>query len=385
MPINRRLSIVVALACALAACGGGGGSGGGTSIPSGPNSTPTPGTTATPTPIGTATPTPSGTATPTPSSGNSIQGKIVDAASGNPIAGITIAVTAPTTANAASLMASSSAPNNAAVLTGTTASDGTFSIPCGTTLQSGGTDYCANSTAQFYLSAYGGASYGNNSIHGYFGGVGYNYGVGGSGNNAGTLKLTNPTAEEITLLAHVNAFRAAPGPGNTYGQSGATYPQYSSNTLYGVNNNLVFDESLVEIARYWANEQHVAGHMGHTCATLVTPPAGCVDPTTYGRTLPGESSTSFGDSENVASGFVSWTCSSAFVGTATCSAESALEIEGNNSYSGTECATIDDAKTCTFSDPPAGASHFINEMSATRWAGFGSVETSFQAYDQELI
>jgi len=309
----------------------------------------------------------------------------VDAGTGLGIGGITVAAAPGIGSVLLAAMSGSSAPvGNANVVTATTASDGTFTITCGTALQMSGTDYCKASNFSIYFAAYGGASYGMNSFHGTFGTGGWNYGTGGSGTNVGTLKLTNPNAEEQTELAHLNAFRAAPGPGNEYGNSGSTYPQYSANALYGNANSLVFDENLVEVAHYWAAEMHAGGTYGHTCATINNPP-GCVDPLTWARTnLPGINA-SFGDSQNVADGFVSWTDNASFSGTATGSAETAFELEGGNAYGAGECSTAYDAKTCTFSDPPGGAAHFSNIMSASKWAGFGEVETSVNTFDQEFI
>jgi len=295
----RLVLVPLALVASLAACGGGGGggtSGGGGPIPNpgatatpnpgstatpapGSTATPLPGSTATPLPGSTATPAPGSTATPAPGStatpgpgstptpgatatpaAETITGKIVDAGTGIGIGGITVAAAPEAGQVLLNAMSGSSAPvGNPNVATATTKSDGTFTITCGTTLTLYGTDFC--STAQFgvFLSAYGGASYSMNSFHGTFGSGGFNYGAGGSGTNVGTLKLTNPNAEEVTELAHLNAFRAAPGPGSEYGYSGATYPQYSSNALYGYANNLVFDENLIEIAKYWAAETHAGG------------------------------------------------------------------------------------------------------------------------------
>jgi len=380
--MRRVLSIAafgVLIAASLAACGGGGGgSTGGGTIPNpgatatpvpGSSATPVPGSTATPNPGSTATPAPGGTATPNPGStatpaAETITGKIVDAGTGLGIGGITVAAAPGIGSVLQAAMSGSSAPvGNTNVATATTASDGSFTINCGTALKVSGTDYCASANFSIYFAAYGGASYGMNSFHGTFG-SGFNYGQGGSGSNVGTLKLTNPNAEEVTELAHLNAFRAAPGPGSEYGNSGATYPAYSSNALYGNANSLVFDENRIEVAHYWAAEMHQGGTYGHTCATINNPP-GCVDPLTYGGTLPGVRPANFGDAQNVAAGFVSWTDNASFSGTATGSAETAFELEGGNTYGASECSTAYDAKTCTFSDPPGGAAHFSNIMSAS--------------------
>lgn len=370
---------------ALAACGGGGG-GGSTSgigaIPApGTSATPTPG--STPTPGNTATPTPSGTATPTPGSTpatEAIRGKIVDANTGLGIGGLTVAAAPEAGSVLQAAMSGSSAPvGNANVVTTTTASDGTFTITCGSAFTVSGTDFCSSASFGVFVSAYGGSSYGMNSFHGTFG-SGFNYGAGGSGTNVGTIKLTNPTAEEKTELAHLNAFRAAPGPGNEYGYSSntTTYPQYGTSTA------LVFDENLIEVAKYWAGEMHQGGQWGHTCATINNP-AGCIDPLTYGGTLPGERTAAFGDAQNVSTNYVSWTDNATSTGTATSSAESGFEIEGGNAYGPNECATPYEASTCVFSDPNAGAGHFMNIMQATKWAGFGEVETSVNTFDMEFI
>ena len=192
-----------------------------------------------------------------------IIGKIVDAGTGNPVSGLTVAVESAIAGNTAA-MAGSSAPGGA--LTAVTAADGTFTIT--NTLSS---PY----QTDFYLDVYGGAGYSNNSIHGQFY-VGGKFGVGGGAMSAtgvsdlGTMKLTNPTAEEATTLARMNTFRASPGG----------FPAYANNAI------LVFDENLLETAGYWATETHTAGVVGHTC-TSIGSPAGCIEPNTYLQSLPG--------------------------------------------------------------------------------------------------
>jgi hypothetical protein len=303
-----------------------------------------------------------------------ITGKIVDASSGTGIAGITVAA-APASSAFTSMMAGSSAPTNANVATATTAADGTFKLACGTALTYQSVNYC--SIADFYFSAYGGSTYGDNSFHGQFASSNA-YGAGGSGLNTGTIKLTDPIAEEVTNVAHVNAFRAAPGPGHLYGGSGATYPQFSSNALYGVNNTLVMDENLIETAKYWAGEMHAAGKMGHTCAAIGNPP-GCIEQSAYYSALPGEPSSATTDGD-AATGFTSWIG----IGGAppyNSSAQTTFEYEGANDTSGyyggsmaSVCSTVWDAVTCAGGDPPAGAGHFVAEMSAAQWIGLGEVE-----------
>lgn len=384
--------VALAFTAVLAACGGGGGgaatpptNGGGGTSPTpttSPTSSPTTSPTSSPTSSPTASPTSSPTATPATVY---ITGKIVDAQSGAGITGLTVAA-APASSAFTAMMAGSSAPSNANVATATTASDGTFKIACGTALTYGGVNYC--SINDFYFSAYGGASYGFNSFHGQFASTN-TYGAGGSGLNTGTLKLTDPTAEEVTNVAHVNAFRAAPGPGNLYGGSGVTYPTFSSNALYGVNNTLVMDENLIEVAKYWAGEVHAAGKMGHTCAAIGNPP-GCIEQSAYYASLPGEPSSATTDGD-AATGFSAWTGNGSappYNG----SAQTSFEYEGANDQSGyyggpmNACATVWDAKTCTGGDPPAGAGHFIAEMSATQWIGLGEVEGSgaTNAFMEEL-
>jgi hypothetical protein len=316
-----------------------------------------------------------------------ITGKIVDANSGAAISGITVAA-APASSAFTSMMAGSSAPSNANVATATTAANGTFSIACGSTLTYGGINYC--SITDLYFSAYGGASYGNNSFHGQFASTN-TYGAGGSGLNVGTIKLTNPSGEEVANVAHVNAFRAAPGPGNLYGYNGVgpTYPSFSSNALYGANNTLVMDENLIETAKYWAGEMHAAGKMGHTCAQLGSP-AGCIEQSAYYAALPGESSSATADGD-AATGYTSW-AGNGSTPPYNSSAQTAFEYEGANDASGyygapmSACSTVWDAATCTGGDPPAGAGHFIAEMQATQWIGLGEVEGSgaTDAFMEEL-
>lgn len=367
--MTRSSAIVVLFiaACALAACGGGGGGGNTGSLPPNISGNPSPTSTATSSPTPTATPSP----TPVPTvAALLITGKMVDAGANAGISGITVAA-APATSAFTAAMAGSSASASANIATATTASDGTFTITCGSTLTVGGTNYC--SVKNFYFAAYGGAAYGNNSFHGQFASTN-TYGQGGSGLNVGTIKLTDPSAEEIANVAHVNAFRAAPGPGNlyggSYGGSSATYPQLSSNASYGVSNTLVMDENLIETAKYWAGEMHTAGRLGHTCAAIGNP-TGCIEQSAFYAALPGEPSSATVDG-NAATGYFSW------AGTGgtwpNSSAQSAFEVEGDNYYGAGECPTVWDAPTCVGGDPPGGAGHFISEMAASQWIGLGEVE-----------
>lgn len=386
---RRWVSIAFVFGVGLAACGGGGG-GGSASLPApGPTTTsssPSPGTTSTPTPTISPSTNPSSSPTINPTSSpaaEQITGRIVDANTGLGIGGLTVAAAPEAGATLQTALSGSSAPvGNANVVTTTTASDGTFTITCGSAFTVSGTDFCASATFGAFVSAYGGSSYGMNSFHGTFG-SGFNYGTGGSGTNIGTVKLTNLAthyAEEVTELNHLNAFRAAPGPGSEYGYSSTTttYPQY------GVSTALVFDENLVEVAHYWAAEMHTAGTWGHTCAAINNP-SGCVDPLTYGGTLAGVRTAAFGDAQNVSSGYVSWTDNTASSGTATSSAESGFEIEGGNAYGSGECSNAYNVATCAAGDPPTGAGHFKNIMQASKWAGFGEVETSVNTFDMEFI
>lgn len=341
-------SLLFTIAVAFVGCSGGGGGsnplptgGGGGGATVTPAGTATPGATATPTASPTPTPTPTATPTVAPAT---IIGKIVDAGSGNPIAGITVAVEAATAGNLAG-MAGSSAPVGA--LTATTAADGTFTIT--------NTIASPNQT-NFYFDAYGGAGYSNNSIHDQFYPGATFGGGGGTGLNAngvsniGTLKITNPTGEEVNTLARMNTFRASPG-----------------GTAFGNAATLVFDENLMEQGAYWALQVHNAGspNGGHTCVAIGSP-AGCVDPNTYLQSLPG-TPISDQSAQNVGETFANWAA-----------VETAVENEGAS------CGTPYKVSTCNPGDPPTGQGHYVNLLNATKWAGLGEVETGYLTYVQQL-
>lgn len=335
------------LASALAACGGGGGSGSGGGGGGGiiPGGTPTPGATSTPTIAPTSTPTSTPSATPTAAptaTPATIIGTVVDAGSGNPIAGITVAVETAVAGNTAP-MAGSSAPVGS--LTAVTAADGTFTIV---------NTLAAPNQTNFYLDVYGAAAYSNNSIHGQFFPGGH-FGVGGGAmsatgvSNIGTVKLTNPTAEEATTLARMNTFRASPG----------------GFTAYANNATLVFDENLLEQAQYWANDTHTAGVVGHTCASIGSP-AGCIEPNIYLQSLPG-SAVGNASAQSVGGAFANWAA-----------VETAIENEGLS------CTPHYDTPNCPIGDPPAGAGHYINLMTTSKWVGLGQVESAYATYVQQL-
>ncbi|MHB8461337.1 MAG: CAP domain-containing protein [Vulcanimicrobiaceae bacterium] len=304
-----------------------------------------------------------------PSSTRVITGTIVDAATGKPIAGITVAAapagsTPPrSAANEAALGGSRAPVGNPRVVTATTARDGTFSLPCGTAFTVNEVNFC--DPADFFFSAYGGTHYANNAFHGRFWSLAV-YGNGGTGLNVGTLKLTKPTAEEVAALAQINRFRAAPGP-----IGGPTFPQY------GGLPPLLFDEDLIETARYWATEVHHYWNPSwttrspHTCAGLGNPP-GCLAFDTYYTLLPGFQLG--GSSQNISIFADGWT------GPTHAYANQGFESEGMycapSAWNWQACPDV-------APDGHVGQTgHFRNIMGNYTYAGLGEVQTKPSDYVQ---
>jgi hypothetical protein len=241
-----------------------------------------------------------------------LSGTVLDAQTGRPLGGVVVAA-APYDGTFGGPMAGDSAPAGAA--TAVTSVDGSYSLTV---------DGANGSIA---LDVYG-APRGFVTYHGVF----------SSGTaNVPALRLVAPTASERNALAQINAFRRAPG----------------GTTAYGEQQPLVFDQNLVLAARYWASQEKRAHRIGHTCAQLGDP-SGCVEFNAYFHALPGAPQDDDAGQNAAFDTASSWS-----------EPDRLFEIEGNLcGYNWRACAGGRDGSA-------AQTGHYVNLMSARRWAGFG--------------
>lgn len=217
-----------------------------------------------------------------------VSGTVIDGDTGMPIAHVPVAVM-PASPASQELMNGDDAP--AAALVTSTDDSGHFSLP--------------KPEGSYFLDAYG-ARAGRVSFHGVF-----------REDSAGTIRLLRPTDEERAALAQLNAFRAS----------------------RGIAAALVFDENLMESARYWAALERSAQRIGHTCAALDNP-QDCVEFNAFYHRLPGAPG--------------EWFC-------------------GQNAAFDTVSAWSDPDRGFEDEEHQAGGErgHYINIMSANRWIGLG--------------
>lgn len=241
-----------------------------------------------------------------------IDGRLVDFESGRPLAGIVVAAV-PENGDPGNALASDRLTNPAAAVgTAVTAADGSFSVP----LPSGG---------RFLFDAFG-ASQSHVTFHGVFAADQY---------ELGTLRLIAATGDESAALAQLNRFRGAPG--------GIGH--------YAAPTRLVFDENLMESARFWAQQEVRAGRIGHTCGALGNPPK-CVEFDAYFHALPGAPQ-DWSPAQNAAFDATSSWADPNMI----------FEIEGRR------CAPAYNWRSCGYNED---VGHFVNIMSADRWVGLGA-------------
>ncbi|HTU81920.1 MAG TPA: carboxypeptidase-like regulatory domain-containing protein [Candidatus Acidoferrales bacterium] len=247
-------------------------------------------------------------------SGYFLTGRVVAAESGRPLAGVAVAIAPDDNADGAP-MAGDQPPTGLETAAVTrTDSDGRFSLPL-------------PPSYRYLLDAYG-RPFDRATFHGDFAG---NVRV------VDTLKLTAPNPDERAALAQINRFREDPGG----------KPQLATHWP-----TLVFDENLMESARFWAHEEKRAGRIGHTCAALGRP-SGCIEFNAFFHQLPG-APLNWDAGQNAAFDTVpSWS-----------DPNEGFEDEGLN------CRPAFDWRRCgrATSDETG---HFINVMTARQWAGFG--------------
>ncbi len=245
-------------------------------------------------------------------SAQQIRGRIVDFESGRPLSGIVVAAVSES-GDSGDAVAGDRLPDpSAAVNTAMTDADGSFALP----LPSGGS---------FFFDALGGPQ-SHVTFHGVFV---------ADQHELGTLRLIAATNDERAALAELNRFRGAPG--------GVGH--------YGAPARLVFDENLMESARFWAQQEGRAGRIGHTCRDLGNPPK-CVEFEAYFHALPGAPQ-DWSPAQNAA-----FTETSSWA-----NPNMIFEIEGRR------CAPAYNWHSCGYNEE---VGHFINIMSAERWVGLGA-------------
>jgi hypothetical protein len=234
-----------------------------------------------------------------------IQGRVVDGQTLRPLTDVAIAVAPLSVKNEIALSgdrAPAASPNAHVVMTD---ENGRFEVDA--------------PGEAYVLTAYG-ASAGRVTFHGVF--------PSGDG-DVGDLRLLVPTNEERATLSRINAFRAR----------------------FGVRTRLVFDENLMESARFWASEELASGHVGHTCATIGRP-AGCSEFNDYFHSLRGAPVDWRAGQDAAFDSDTRWD-----------DPESGFEDEGRL------CVTPYDWHHCTRADRETG--HFTNIMAAAQWIGLG--------------
>jgi hypothetical protein len=246
------------------------------------------------------------------SGGPQIQGRIVDFESGRPLSGIVVVAVSENGGLDDAAAADRSSDSSATANTATTDADGSFGLP----LPSGG---------RFLFNALG-AAQSHVTFHGVFA---------ADHVELGTLRLIAVTGDERAALAELNHFRGAPG--------GVGH--------YGAPTRLVFDENLMESARFWALQEGHAGRIGHTCGELGNPPK-CVEFDAFFHALPGAPQ-DWSPAQNAA-----FTAASSWA-----NPNMLFEIEGRR------CAPAYDWHRCGYNEE---VGHFVNIMSAEHWVGLGA-------------
>lgn len=246
-------------------------------------------------------------------SASTITGTVIDQRSGVPIQGLSVAVERYEGAYDPAMAgdAPASAPD---VSRATTGPDGSFAV-------------AAPAGAAVAVAVYGGPR-GYISFHGVFA---------SKLDRLPVLRLIVATQEERRALAQINAFRVAPG--------GAAE--------FGTRQPLVFDQNLVETARYWAALEKQARRIGHTCAELANP-AGCVEFNAYFHRLPGAPPDDDSGQNAAFDSDPSWS-----------EPNHLFEIEGKRcGYNWRSCPGGAERSS-------AQTGHYVNLMSAQRWIGLG--------------
>ena len=244
--------------------------------------------------------------------GQQIRGRIVDFESGRPLSGVVVAAVSENGDPGDIVASDQLADSSAGVDTAATDSDGSFALP-------------QPSGAHFLFDALG-APQSHVTFHGVFA---------ADHVELGTLRLIAVTRDERAALAELNRFRGAPG--------GVGH--------FGAPTKLVFDENLMESARFWALQEGHAGRIGHTCADLGNPPK-CVEFDAFFHALPGAPQ-DWSPAQNAA-----------FTATSSWADPNMLfEIEGRR------CAPAYDWRRCGYNEE---VGHFVNIMSAEHWVGLGA-------------
>lgn len=243
-------------------------------------------------------------------------GKVVDYDTGKPLAGIVVAEARDSQRFEGMLAGDHLAGNASGVASAVTSADGSFSLPM-------------PGSGRFLFAAFG-EPHSYVTFHGTF-----------AGRSAalGSIRLIYPTRDERAALDEINRFRGAPG----------------GDGRLGVASHLVFDENLTESARFWAAQEVRAGRIGHSCAALGDP-AGCVEFNAFFHALPGAPQDWFAGQNAAFDTVASWS-----------DPNSGFEDEGRL------CAPAYDWRTCGSAER-GETGHFVNLMTANRWAGFGSKE-----------
>jgi hypothetical protein len=244
--------------------------------------------------------------------GEQIHGRIVDFESGRPLSGIVVAAVSENGDQGDAVADDRLTDSPGRVNTAATDADGAFALPL-------------PSSGRFLFDAFG-AAQSHVTFHGVFA---------ADRVELGTLRLIAVTGDERAALAELNRFRGAPG--------GLGH--------YGAPTKLVFDENLMESARFWAQQEGHAGRIGHTCGELGNPPK-CVEFEAFFHALPGAPQ-DWSPAQNAAfTAAPSWA-----------NPNMIFEIEGRR------CAPAYDWHSCGYNEE---VGHFVNIMSAERWVGLGA-------------
>ncbi len=259
--------------------------------------------------------------------GQELQGRVVDFASGRALAGIVVAAAPANDDFAKMLKGDRLSESEPGIVTAVTDVDGRFVLPV--------------PLGERFLFDTFGEPQAHVTFHGLFA-------VGSA--NLGTVRLIEPTRDERTALEELNRFRGAPG-----GRGG-----------YGAQTKLVFDENLMESARFWAAQEVRAERIGHTCNALGNPP-NCVEFNSFLHNLAGVPP-EWSAAQNAAFDDVSsWA-----------DPNTMFEIEGRR------CASPYNWRDCGYNEE---VGHFVNIMSASRWIGLGAegAQNSGVYYAMNLI
>lgn len=241
-----------------------------------------------------------------------VVGRVVDFGSGRPLAGILVAAASDSSEVTAQLAGDRLSNSGSGVVTAVTDADGTFTLP-------------TPAGTHFLFDAFG-SPQSHVTFHGIF----------ASGlHNLGTIRLIEPTADERAGLEELNRFRGAPGGVGRY--AAAT--------------RLVFDENLMESARFWAQQEVRAGLVGHSCGSLGNPP-NCVEFNAFFHSLAGAPQDWFAGQNAAFDRFSSW-----------------RDTNSMFEYEGRHCAQAFNWHSCGYNDE---VGHFVNIMSASRWVGLGA-------------